>query len=73
MGVISYPQLGTHCAEMETMWEENKTLPDENNGPNVFCILLLMQNTYMVRDGREFMEGRRGEEINFRILVAMTT
>lgn len=55
------------------MRRKKKTLPDEDNGPTVFSVLLLMQNTYVVRDGGEFMEGRRGGEINFRILVAMTT
>lgn len=41
-----------------------KKLPDKDNGLTVFCILLLMQNTHVVRDGGEFMEGSRGGEIN---------
>lgn len=45
---------------------ERKRLPDKDTGLTVFCALLLMQNTYVVRGGeREFMKGRRGGEINF--------
>lgn len=40
---------------------EGKKLPDKDNGLTVFCVLLLMQNTYVVRGGEgEFMKGRRG-------------